>query len=87
MRVIQAWRLMCPLVEALPPSNYEEVLSTSLWWTNHFFGHNFGASVVRASFFARRGIGQIADIWDHMNHSLLAWEDISRRFQLSAAAN
>lgn len=55
-RVIQAWKSMSTLVEAVPPSNHDEVLTTNLWWTDHYFGHNFGASAVRASFFARRGI-------------------------------
>lgn len=81
-RVIQAWRVLSPKVEASPPTNYDEVLGTNLWWTNHYFGHNFGASVVRAGFFAYRGICQIADIWDQSTHSLLAWQDISQRFQL-----
>lgn len=71
LRMIQVWCHMSPLVEALPPSNYEEVLGTSLWWTTHFFGHNFGASITQANFLARCGIRQVAYIWDHTNHSLL----------------
>lgn len=63
---------MSPLVEATPPSNYEEVLGTNLWWTNHFFGNNFGTSPVRASFFARRGISQVGDIRNPANQTNLS---------------
>jgi hypothetical protein len=74
---------MSPRVEAILLSNYEEVMSTNLWWTTHYFGRNFGASVVRASYFARRGINQVADIWDPTTHSLLDWNELCQRFQLS----
>ncbi|KAG0625649.1 hypothetical protein M758_2G071300 [Ceratodon purpureus] len=84
-RVLQAWRQMSPLVEALPPVNYDEVLNSSLWWTTHYFGHNFGASITRASFLARKGLTQVADIWDPEHLALLPWEAIRRKYQLPAA--
>lgn len=55
-RLIQAWRLLSPLVEAQPPTTFEEIQNTQLWWTTHFLGNNFGFTHQRARQLSHNGL-------------------------------
>lgn len=43
-RIVKSWRKIVRKVEVRPPSNCDEVLTTSLWWSTFYIGSSFGFS-------------------------------------------
>jgi hypothetical protein len=66
-RTIRAWKKLSGKVVGVPPSNYEEVLLTSPWWSTFYIGQNFGFPAERAAQLAAQGITSIGALWstDH----------------------
>ncbi|KAG0623283.1 hypothetical protein M758_3G162400 [Ceratodon purpureus] len=84
-RLVQSWRLLSPLVDAVPPQNFEEVQNTHLWWTTHFVGQNFGFTEARASQLAQSGLSCLQDLWEPGSTSLRPWPALCRDFGLLEA--
>ncbi|KAG0575769.1 hypothetical protein KC19_5G029800 [Ceratodon purpureus] len=81
-RFTQSWRIMSPHVDAVPPTSFEEVQNTSLWWTTTYVGHNFGFSEIRARQLAAHGLQCLRDLWEPESMTILPWEVLERRFHL-----
>lgn len=61
-KLIQAWRLLSPLVDAKPPTTFEEIQNTQLWWTTHFLGNNFGFTLQRVRQLTHKGLQCLRDL-------------------------
>ena len=68
----------------VPPSNYEEVLLTSPWWSTFYIGRNFGFPAERAAQLAAQGITSIGALWSTDHNRFWTWEELYTRYQLSA---
>jgi len=61
-RIMVAWRRLTVHIEPSPPTNSDEVLSTSLWWSLTYIGSNFNFFQDRARVLARNGMRTIGDL-------------------------
>ena len=69
-------------MDATPPTTFEEIQNTQLWWTTHFLGSNFGFTQFRARQLARRGLWCLRDLWIPGTMELQAWPVLKDRFNL-----
>ncbi|KAG0571902.1 hypothetical protein KC19_VG052100 [Ceratodon purpureus] len=84
-RLVQAWRHLSPLVDAVPPRTFEEVQNTHLWWTTHFIGQNFGFSEARANQLAHSGLSCLQDLWEPGTTNLRPWPELCQAYGLHDA--
>ena len=79
-RILQACRQLVKKIQFIFPCN--EVLTTNLWWTNYFFGSQFGCSPLQAASLMTKGLMQVQDIWDARVEDFLNWPTICAKFSL-----
>ena len=64
------------------PTNSNEVLVTSLWFSKNFIGHHFGFTLTRAVTLQRAGMDTINAIWNPQTQDLLSWNQAQAKFSL-----
>jgi len=74
---------MVKYIEAITPTNTDEVLTTSLWWSTSFIEVNFNFSADRARELACLGLRTIGDLWNHDTSDFRTWEELAIIFPLS----
>lgn len=84
-RLTQGWRRISPYVDASPPSTFDEVLNTSLWWTTVFVGIGFGFSKQRGRQLAHRGLLCLRDLWLAGSMTLRPWPELQQAYGLTDA--
>jgi len=77
-RACDAWRKIVGNVRKVAPTNLEEVLSESFWWSEFSGQIGPGFSRIRASQLHKAGLHTVGDVWkgDHF----LTWDELTIQF-------
>jgi len=81
-RITATWKILARHIDVLPPPNADEVLNTSIWWSNRFMGTNFNFTSDRACILARSGLCTLGDFWNDFDRVFHSWEFISIKYPL-----
>jgi hypothetical protein len=69
-------------IEVVPPTNSDEVLGSSLWYTTSFFGYNFGFDSNWAAALSRSGLTSFRDLWDSTAGNFKSWAMLLANYPL-----